>query len=154
MHIIAAKAVAFAEDLRPDFKTYAAQIVKNAKALAAALMSKGHRIVSGGTDNHLMLIDLRARSAELTGIEVAQALEKAGIICNYNGVPNDPRPPRVTSGIRLGTPALTTRGLKENDLVVVADFIDRAMMNRNDAAALEKIRREVAAFAEKFPMPH
>src|SRR5437762_2428721 len=154
MHIIAAKAVAFGEDLRPEFKTYAAQIVKNAKALAEALMQRGHRLVSGGTDNHLMLVDLRARSADLTGIEVAQALEKAGIICNYNAILNDPRPPRVTSGIRLGTPALTTRGLKEDDMRRVADFIDRAIGSKDDAAALDKIRSEVADFAAKFPMPH
>jgi len=154
MHIIAAKAVAFGEDLKPEFKTYAAQVVKNAKALAEALIGKGYRIVSGGTDNHLMLIDLRARSADLTGIEVATALEKAGIICNYNGVPNDARPPRVTSGIRLGTPALTTRGLKEADLVTVAGFIDRAVIAKTDEGALEKLRGEVAAFAGKFPMPH
>ena len=153
MHIIAAKAVAFGEDLRPEFKTYAQQIVKNAKALADALMQRGYRLVSGGTDNHLMLVDLRARSDDLTGIEVAQTLEKAGIICNYNGVPNDPRPPRVTSGIRLGTPALTTRGLKEADLKQVADFIDRAVQSKNDPAALEKVRHEVKSFAAKFPMP-
>jgi glycine hydroxymethyltransferase len=154
MHIIAAKAVAFGEDLRPEFKVYAAQIVANAKALAAALMQRGHRIQSGGTDNHLMLVDLRARSADLTGVEVANALEKAGIICNYNAILNDPRPPRVTSGIRLGTPALTTRGLKEADMAHVADFIDRAMMSRTDDAKLAGIRAEVAAFAKKFPMPH
>src|SRR3954452_8359521 len=152
MHIIAAKAVAFGEDLRPEFKTYAAQIVKNAKALAEALTGKGYRLVSGGTDNHLMLVDLRPISADLTGIEGAQALEKAGIICNYNGVPNDPRPPRVTSGIRLGTPALTTRGLKENDLRAVAEFIDRAITAKSDPAGLEKIRGEVKDFAAKFPM--
>src|SRR5437867_4037135 len=147
MHIIAAKAVAFGEDLRPEFKTYAQQIVKNAKALAEALMQRGHRLVSGGTDNHLMLVDLRARSSNLTGIEVAQALEKAGIICNYNGVPHDPRPPRVTSGIRLGTPALTTRGLKEIDMKQVADFIDRGVQAKDDPAALAKIRDEVKSFA-------
>lgn len=154
MHIIAAKAVAFGEDLKPEFKTYAHQIVKNAKALADGLMSKGYRLVSGGTDNHLMLVDLRSTNAELTGIEVAQALEKAGIISNYNGVPNDPRPPRVTSGIRLGTPALTTRGLKENDMKQVADFIDRAVNAKSDESALPKIRDEVKSFAAKFPMPH
>jgi glycine hydroxymethyltransferase len=154
MHIIAAKAVAFGEDLKPEFRTYAAQIVKNAKSLAEALISKGYRLVSGGTDNHLMLVDLRGRDTEITGIAAAQAMEKAGIICNYNGVPNDPRPPRVTSGIRLGTPALTTRGLKENDLKQVAVFIDRAITAREDAPALEEIRGEVKDFAAKFPMPH
>ncbi len=154
MHIIAAKAVAFGEDLKPEFKTYAAQVVKNAKALAEALIKAGYRLVSGGTDNHLMLVDLRTRSADLTGIEVATTLEKAGIICNYNGVPNDSRPPRVTSGIRLGTPALTTRGLKEADLVIVAGFIDKAIIAKDDAGALEKLRGDVASFAIKFPMPH
>src|SRR5665213_251693 len=127
MHIVAAKAVAFGEALRPEFKQYAGQIVKNAKALAAALTAKGYRLVSGGTDNHLMLVDLRGRSADLTGAETEKALEQAGIITNKNGVPNDPRPPSVTSGLRLGTPALTTRGLKENDLVAVAELIDRAV---------------------------
>ncbi len=154
MHIIAAKAVAFGEDLKPEFKTYAAQVVKNAKSLAGALINHGYRIVSGGTDNHLMLVDLRALSPDLTGVEVAVALEKAGIICNYNGVPNDPRPPRTTSGIRLGTPALTTRGLKEADLVTVADFIHKAILAKSDDGALEKLRGDVASFASKFPMPH
>jgi glycine hydroxymethyltransferase len=154
MHIIAAKAVAFGEDLRPEFKTYAAQIVRNAKSLADALIAKGYRLVSGGTDNHLILVDLRVRNSELTGIEVAQALEKAGVICNYNGVPNDPRPPRITSGIRLGTPALTTRGLKESDMRQVADFIDRAVDSKDDEGTLAKIQGEVAEFCKRFPMPH
>ncbi|HEY1687213.1 MAG TPA: serine hydroxymethyltransferase [Tepidisphaeraceae bacterium] len=154
MHIIAAKAVAFGEDLKPEFKTYSQQVVKNAKALANGLIAKGYRIVSGGTDNHLMLVDLRPISTELTGIEVAVALEKAGMIANYNGVPNDPRPPRVTSGIRLGTPALTTRGLKEKDIEQVAIFIDRAVKNKSDDAKLAEIRREVAEFCKRFPMPH
>jgi glycine hydroxymethyltransferase len=154
MHIIAAKAVAFGEDLRPEFKTYAQQIVKNAKALAEGLTQRGYRLVSGGTDNHLMLVDLRNTSATLTGVDVAQALEKAGIICNYNGVPNDPRPPRVTSGIRLGTPALTTRGLKEADMATVADFIDRALVGKDDAATVAQVRAEVAEFCKRFPMPH
>jgi len=154
MHIVAAKAVAFGEALRPEFKQYAAQIVKNAKSLAAALTAKGYRLVSGGTDNHLMLVDLRGRSADLTGAEVEKVLEQAGIISNKNGIPNDPRPPTTTSGLRLGTPAVTTRGLKENDLVAVADFIDRAVTARADAGALAKIRGEVAEFCKKFPMPH
>lgn len=154
MHIVAAKAVAFGEDLRPDFKQYARQIVKNASALAGALTGKGYRLVSGGTDNHLMLVDLRARAAELTGAEVEKVLEQAGIISNKNGVPNDPRPPTVTSGLRLGTPAITTRGLKEADMAAVADFIDRAVQARADSSALGKIRHEVAEFCKKFPMPH
>jgi glycine hydroxymethyltransferase len=154
MHIIAAKAVAFGEALKPEFKTYCQQIAKNAKALAAALTRRGYRLTSGGTDNHLMLVDLRPRSAELTGADAANALEAAGIIANKNGIPNDPRPPKFTSGVRLGTPAVTTRGLKEADMETVADFIDRAMMNKDNADALAKIRAEVAAFAARFPMPH
>ena len=154
MHIIAAKAVAFGEDLKPEFKQYAQQIVKNAKALAAALQSKGYRLQSGGTDNHLMLVDLRARNADFTGADAEKAMETAGIICNKNAILNDPRPPKVTSGVRLGTPALTTRGLKEADMSIVAAFIDRALLAKDDAAALGKIRQEVSDFAGKFPMPH
>jgi len=110
MHIIAAKAVAFGEDLRPDFKIYARQVVKNAASLADALVARGYRLQSGGTDNHLMLVDLRARNAQYTGADAEKALEAAGIITNKNAILNDPRPPKVTSGIRLGTPAVTTRG--------------------------------------------
>ena len=154
MHIIAAKAVAFGEDLKPSFREYARQIVKNAKSLADALQSRGYRLTSGGTDNHLMLVDLRAKGSQLTGAEVEKALEAAGIIANKNGVPNDPRPPKVTSGLRLGTPAVTTRGLKEQDLVTVADFIDRAVAAKDDPQGLARIRAEVAEFCKKFPMPH
>jgi glycine hydroxymethyltransferase len=154
MHIIAAKAVAFGEALKPEFKVYAHQVVKNAKALAAALTAKGFRLQSGGTDNHLMLVDLRARNEAYTGADAEKALEAAGMITNKNAIYNDPRPPKVTSGIRLGTPAITTRGLRENDMATVADFIDRAMAAKDDAGALDKIKGEVAAFAGKFPMPH
>ncbi|MDB5304881.1 MAG: serine hydroxymethyltransferase family protein [Phycisphaerales bacterium] len=154
MHIVAAKAVAFGESLRPEFKTYARQIVKNAKALADALITKGYRLVSGGTDNHLMLVDLRTRNAELTGADVEKALEAAGIISNKNGVPNDTRPPTQTSGLRLGTPAITTRGLKETDMATVAAFIDRAVLAKGNTDGLTKIRGEVAEFCKKFPMPH
>jgi glycine hydroxymethyltransferase len=146
--------VAFGEALRPEFKTYCGQIVKNAKALAEALKQRGYRLVSGGTDNHLMLIDLRARNESLTGSDAEKSLEAAGIIANKNGVPNDPRPPKITSGLRLGTPALTTRGLKEADIVKVADFVDRAILSKDDSAAIAKIRREVAEFCKGFPMPH
>ncbi len=154
MHIIAAKAVAFGEALKPEYKAYIQQVVKNAKALAEALKARGYRLVSGGTDNHLMLLDLRAKDPDLTGAEVALALEKGGIVANMNGIPNDPRPPKVTSGIRLGTPAITTRGLKEADMATVADIIDRVIGARKDDAALAKIREEVAALCERFPMPH
>src|SRR5947207_11579782 len=122
MHIIAAKAVAFGEAVRPEFKAYAQQIVKNARALAAALQKKGYRLQSGGTDNHLMLVDLRTRNADFTGADAEKALELAGIITNKNAILNDPRPPKITSGLRLGTPAVTTRGLKEKDLETVAEF--------------------------------
>ena len=154
MHIIAAKAVAFGEDLKPQFKAYAQQIVKNAKALAEALTARGYRLTSGGTDNHLMLVDLRTKSEQLTGAEVEKVLEAGGIIANKNGVPNDPRPPKVTSGLRLGTPAVTTRGLKEKDLTTVAEFIDRAVGAKDDPPALGRIRAQVAEFCKAFPMPH
>ena len=154
MHIIAAKAVAFAEDLRPEFKQYAAQVVRNAKALAAALVNKGYRLQSGGTDNHLMLVDLRARNEHFTGADGERALEAAGIISNKNAIYNDPRPPKVTSGLRLGTPAVTTRGLREADLEQVAEFIDQALMSKDDAPALDRIKAEVAEFCRRFPMPH
>jgi glycine hydroxymethyltransferase len=154
MHIIAAKAVGFGEALRPEFKTYCAQIVKNAKALADALKAKGFRLQSGGTDNHLMLVDLRARNAAYTGADAEKALEAAGIIANKNAIHNDPRPPKVTSGIRLGTPALTTRGLQEKEMARVADFIDRAIAAKDDQGELAAIRREVAEFCKSFPMPH
>jgi glycine hydroxymethyltransferase len=154
MHVIAAKAVAFGEDLKPEFKTYSQQVVKNARALAAALQKHGYRIVSGGTDNHLLLVDLRARNENFTGAEAAVALEKAGMIVNFNGIPKDPRPAKFTSGIRLGTPALTTRGFMENDMVSVAAFIDRALLGKEDEAALHIIREEVASMCARFPMPH
>jgi len=154
MHIIAAKAVAFGEALKPEFKTYAAQIVRNARALAEGLMAAGYRLQSGGTDNHLMLVDLRAKNEAFTGADAEKALEAAGMICNKNAIHNDPRPPKLTSGVRLGTPALTTRGLKEADMKQVAVFIDRGICAKDDPAELARIRSEVAAFAGKFPMPH
>ncbi|MDB5294296.1 MAG: glycine/serine hydroxymethyltransferase [Phycisphaerales bacterium] len=153
MHVIAGKAVAFGEALKPEFKAYAAQVVRNAKALAAALTDLGYRLQSGGTDNHLMLVDLRARNADYTGADAERALERAGIITNKNAILNDPRPPKVTSGIRLGTPAVTTRGLGEADMAAVASFIDRAIGAKDEAASAE-VRREVAAMCERFPMPH
>jgi glycine hydroxymethyltransferase len=154
MHVIAAKAVAFGEDLKPEFKVYSKQVVDNARALAAELQRMKYRIISGGTDNHLLLVDVRARDEKFTGADAAVALEKAGIIVNFNGIPKDPLPAKLTSGIRLGTPALTTRGLKEADMKTVAAFIDRALVGKDDPAVLATIREEVAAFAAKFPMPH
>ncbi|NJL32110.1 MAG: serine hydroxymethyltransferase [Phycisphaerales bacterium] len=154
MHIIAAKAVCFGEDLKPEFKDYAQQVVKNAKALADALAEKGYRLVSGGTDNHLMLVDLRPRSADLTGADAAQWLENAGIICNKNGIPQDPRPPKQTSGIRLGTPALTTRGMREEDMRDVAELIDRVLVSKGEKPVAERVRRDVVELCKEYSMPH
>ena len=154
MHIIASKAVAFGEALRPEFKTYAARVVANAKALATALTKRGYRITSGGTDNHLMLVDLRPKSADLTGMDAETWLGLAGIVCNKNGIPDDPRPPKFTSGVRLGTPAITTRGLGEAQMDTIAAWIDRVLSGKGDAGVCETVRREVADLCASFPMPH
>ena len=151
MHVIAAKAVCFGEALKPEFKAYQHQVRLNAAKLASELAARGFRIVSGGTDNHLALIDLRPKGA--TGKAVANALDLARITANKNMIPFDPEKPFVTSGIRIGTPAITTRGMKENDMVKVAEFIDRAVAAREDEAALRKIGEEVKAFMVNFPMP-
>ena len=151
MHVIAGKAVCFGEALKPEFKEYQKQLVKNAAVLAQALVDKGFRIVSGGTDNHLMLVDLRPKHT--TGKEVATALDKALITVNKNMIPFDPEKPMVTSGIRIGTPAITTRGMKEPEMLKIADFINRAVENRNDDAALAAIAEEVKAFTAAFPLP-
>jgi len=154
MHIIAAKAVAFGEALKPEFTTYSKQIVANAKALAEALVKHGYRLCSGGTDNHLMLVDLRERDANLTGADAEQWLESAGIIVNKNGIPNDPRPPMVTSGLRLGTPALTTRGMKENEMREVAALLDRVMDAKGDAGKCAQVREDVRELCARFPQFH
>lgn len=153
MHIILSKAVAFGEALQPSFKAYQKQVVKNAQALAAALTKRGYRITSGGTDNHLVLVDLRTRDADLTGADAEKWLEAAGIICNKNGIPRDTRPPRVTSGVRLGTPALTTRGLGEAEMEIVAAWIDTVLVSKGDAAIAKGTRAEIGGFCEAFPMP-
>ena len=150
MHIVAAKAVAFAEALRPEFRTYAAQIVANAKVLAAALQQAGFRIISGGTDNHLMLVDTFQKG--ILGSEAELALGKAGITVNKNSIPYDTNPPLKPSGIRVGTPALTTRGMKEPEMRLIAAWITRALDQRNDDAALDRIRAEVAELANHFPL--
>jgi len=152
MHMIAAKAVGFAEALRPEFTDYCRQIVANAAALADALAGHGYRLCSGGTDNHLMLVDLRPRDENLTGSDAEGWLEAGGIIVNKNGIPNDPRPPRVTSGLRLGTPALTTRGLKEAEMSQVAALIDRVLSTNGDAAVTKQVREDVRALCAKFPV--
>ncbi len=150
VHIVAAKAVAFAEVLRPEFKTYAAQVVANAKVLAASLQDAGFRIVSGGTDNHLMLVDVFEKG--ILGSEAELALGKAGITVNKNAIPYDTNPPLKPSGIRIGTPALTTRGMKEVEMRQIAVWISKALEQRNDGAALERIRCEVAELANGFPL--
>ncbi len=154
MHVIAGKAVCFGEALKPEFKQYAAQTVANAKALAEALTGRGYRLASRGTDNHLMLIDLRKTHPELTGQDAAGWLEAAGIVTNMNTVTQDERSPMKTSGVRLGTPALTTRGMTEAPMSEVADFIDRALDSAGDTAVLDAIRGEVVELCKKFPMPH
>jgi glycine hydroxymethyltransferase len=150
MHIVAAKAVAFAEALRPEFKTYAAQIVANAQVLAASLQDAGFRIISGGTDNHLMLVDTFQKG--ILGSEAELALGKAGITVNKNSIPYDTNPPLKPSGIRVGTPALTTRGMKEPEMRQIALWITKALDQRKDDAALDRIRGEVAELANQFPL--
>ena len=150
VHIVAAKAVAFGEALRPEFRTYAAQIVANAQTLALALQEAGFRIISGGTDNHLMLVDVFEKG--ILGSEAELALGKAGITVNKNAIPYDINPPLKPSGIRVGTPALTTRGMKEPEMLLIAKWIAKALAQRNDDAALERIRREVAELANQFPL--
>jgi glycine hydroxymethyltransferase len=153
MHVIAAKAVALNEALSPEFKLYQQQIVKNAQALAKGLMNKGFRLTSDGTDNHLMLVDLR--KSELTGKVAQESLDKARITVNRNAVPFDTRSPFVTSGIRIGTPAVTTRGMQENEMTAIADFISRALSHVNDDSVLRAIGDEVGELCKKFPVyPH
>ncbi|MCD4687820.1 MAG: serine hydroxymethyltransferase [Desulfuromonadaceae bacterium] len=150
MHVMAAKAVAFKEALAPEFKVYSEQVIKNASVLAAALVKRGFNLVSGGTDNHLMLIDFSG--SEITGKMASAALEKAGITANKNTVPFETRSPFVTSGIRLGTPATTTRGLKEAEMELVAGWIERAIANMDNDAVLEEIRVQVKELCVKFPL--
>ncbi|WP_288190123.1 serine hydroxymethyltransferase [uncultured Veillonella sp.] len=150
MHVIAAKAVAFGEALQPEFKVYAQQIITNAKVLAQALADYGFTIVSGGTDTHVMLVDVR--NTGLTGKEAEHLLDEVGITCNKNTIPFDPASPFVTSGIRLGTPALTSRGLKEDDMKEIAAIIDLVLRNPEDTAKLEEARKRVAVLCETYPL--
>lgn len=150
MHVIAAKAVAFGEALQPEFKVYAQQIITNAKVLAQALADYGFTIVSGGTDTHVMLVDVR--NTGLTGREAEHLLDEVGITCNKNTIPFDPASPFVTSGIRLGTPALTSRGLKEDDMKEIAAIIDLVLHNPEDTAKLEEARKRVAVLCETYPL--
>ena len=151
-HAIAAKAVAFGEALHPTFRVYAEQIVKNASALAQALAQQGFRLVSGGTDVHMMVVDLTPFDAELTGKEAQLVLDSAGITLNKNTIPNDPRSPFVTSGVRIGTPSVTTQGMKEPEMVRIAELIATALRHRTDSVALAKVRSDVAELCAKFPV--
>lgn len=150
MHVIAAKAVALGEALQPEFKVYAEQVIKNAKVLADELMAKGLTIVSGGTDTHVMLVDVR--NTGLTGKEAEHLLDEIGITANKNTIPFDPASPFVTSGVRLGTPALTTRGLKEDDMKEIADIIATVLQNPEDTAKHQDAAKRVAALCEKYPL--
>ncbi|HET7228033.1 MAG TPA: serine hydroxymethyltransferase, partial [Chthoniobacterales bacterium] len=151
MHVIAAKAVCFQEALQPQFRDYQRQVVVNAKALAAGLAKHGYRIVSGGTDNHLMLVDLRPK--ELNGKEAQEVLDRAGITVNKNAIPFDTSSPFKPSGIRVGTPAVTTRGMREEEMLEIADLVAEALQNRDDNAALERVRGKVLNLTRRFPLP-
>jgi glycine hydroxymethyltransferase len=150
MHVIAAKAVAFQEALQPDFIDYQNQIVKNAKRMGDKLMEKGFNLVSGGTDTHLILVDLR--ETDITGQMAEETLEKAGITVNKNAIPFDPRPPAIASGIRIGTPAITTRGMKENEMEIIAGWITEAFENNDNDAVLNRIKDDVKELCNKFPI--
>ena len=150
MHIIAAKAVCFKEALEPSFKEYGAQVVKNCKRLAEELIKRDFKIVSGGTDNHVFLVDLHNK--EVTGKETENLLDRVGITLNKNTVPNETRSPFVTSGVRIGTAAVTTRGFKEEDMVVIAEIIDEAIKNRENEEALEELKVKVKALCDKYPL--
>jgi glycine hydroxymethyltransferase len=151
MHVIAAKTVALGEALKPEFKTYQEQVIKNAAQLASSLQAKGWRIVSGGTDNHLMLVDVFQQG--IMGNEAEKVLDLAGMTVNKNGIPFDPNPPLKPSGIRIGSPAVTTRGMKEKEMKLIADWIDQALRQRADVSAVTRIREEVFQLTSKFPIP-
>jgi glycine hydroxymethyltransferase len=152
MHSIAAKAVAFHEALQPEFKEYAAQIVKNASALAAAMQDKGFHLITGGTSNHLILADVY-KSFGINGKEVEVALDKIGLTLNANSTPDDPLPRFTPSGIRLGTPAITTRGLREEHMPLIADWMKQAIDARDDGSKLDQLKSEVHSFVQQFPLP-
>ena len=151
MHVIAAKAVCFHEALQPQFRDYQRQVVVNAKALAAGLSKHGFRIVSGGTDNHLMLVDIRPK--DINGRQAQEILDRAGITVNKNAIPFDTYPIFKPGGIRIGTPAVTTRGMKEEEMLEIADLINDVLNHRDDAAALEQIRAKVRELTSRFPLP-
>lgn len=150
MHVIAAKAVGFAENLQPSFRVYSQQVIKNAVALAAELVKRGYNIISGGTDNHLMLVDLRNKN--VTGKDAQEALDLAGITVNKNAVPFDDKSPLITSGVRIGTPAITTRGMREPQMSLIAEFIDRVITNRTRSEILTQVSNEVKTLCTSFPL--
>jgi glycine hydroxymethyltransferase len=150
MHVIAAKAVAFHENLQPQFIDYSRQVIKNAQALSAALVKLGFNIISGGTDNHLMLVDLRNKN--VTGKDAQEGLDLAGITVNKNAVPFDDKSPFITSGIRVGTPALTTRGMKEREMEIVAGFINRVVTNMGNEAEYGRVRSDIQQLCSSFPL--
>jgi len=151
MHVIAAKAVCFHEALQPQFRDYQRQVVVNAKALAAGLGKHGYRIVSGGTDNHLMLVDLRPK--DLNGKEAQEVLDRAGITVNKNAIPFDTSSPFKPGGVRIGTPAVTTRGMKEEEMLEIADLVAETLQKRNDEVAIENVRKKVIDLTSRFPLP-
>jgi len=151
-HIIAAKAVAYQEALQPEYKDYCKQVMKNAQVLARAMVEKGYQIISGGTDNHLMLIDLRAKSEALTGKVAENTLVRADITVNKNAVPFETRSPFVTSGIRIGTPAVTTRGMRETEMLKIAELIDRVLTNTDDDHVINQVKKEVNELSLNFPL--
>lgn len=150
MHVIASKAVAFGEALRPSFKTYAQNVVKNAQVLAETLIAEGLNIVSGGTDNHLMLID--TRGVNITGKEAEHVLDSIGITVNKNAIPFDPTSPFITSGIRIGTPAATSRGMDEKAMATIGKIIAKTLKNPKDTATLDQARAEVTALTDQYPL--
>jgi glycine hydroxymethyltransferase len=152
-HVMAAKAVAFKEAMQPEFKWYASAIVANAKAMAEALQEHGWRLVTGGTDNHLMLVDLRSRNEDLTGDLASQWLAAAGIVTNKNVIPFDPRSPQDTSGLRLGTPAATTRGMRPDQMKTLADWINDVLVSEGDTEVITRVRGDVMDFCREFPIP-
>jgi glycine hydroxymethyltransferase len=149
-HVIAAKAIAFGEILSENFKAYGQQVISNAQAMAKAFVAKDYQLISGGTDNHLMLIDLRNKN--ITGKKAQETLDRAHITLNKNAVPFDDKSPFVTSGIRVGVPAITTRGMKEAHMQTVVDFIDKVLMNIDDETVIGSVKEEVKAFMQQFPL--
>ena len=154
MHAIAAKAVSFHEAMQPEFKVYIAKIISNAQTMANEFMDKGWRLVSGGTDNHLMLVDLRSKLPDVTGNDAAIWLAESGIICNKNAIPFDSRPPAQSSGLRFGTPAITTRGLGDEEIKTIVEWIDKILMSHGDREIITQTSKIVAELCKKFPVPN